>query len=107
MRRLHCCPQNTLLKIFHPAVYLLVWVPEPLFSLQCQKFFTAVLLRPGSRSLAIAAWQPAAEHSRQNSCRVTQYLQLPWHRPCVCLTLGLKLLLVRQAQSTPGVYYCK
>jgi hypothetical protein len=33
----------------------LAFVPEPLFSRQCQKFFTAVLLRPGSSSLAMAA----------------------------------------------------
>jgi hypothetical protein len=48
------------------AAYLLVWVPEPLLSLQCQKFLTAVLLRPGSRSLAIAA----AQHRGHRRCNV-------------------------------------
>jgi hypothetical protein len=38
--------------------HLLALVPLPLFSLQCQKFFTAVLLRPGSSSLAMAAHTP-------------------------------------------------
>jgi hypothetical protein len=35
--------------------HLFALVPLPLLSLQCQKFFTAVLLRPGSSSLAMAA----------------------------------------------------
>lgn len=35
--------------------HLLALVPEPLLRRQCQKFFTAVLLRPGSSSLAMAA----------------------------------------------------
>lgn len=45
------------------AAHLLVCVPDPLLSLQCQKFLTAVLLRPGSSSLAIAVWQTGADGS--------------------------------------------
>lgn len=62
------------------TTHLLVCVPDPLLSRQCQKFFTAVLLRPGSSSLAIAA-RPAHGQQKQTHVQMLLTRHHKGHKP--------------------------